>query len=569
MDGISRGTPAAFQKGQRVAQYQVVELLTLTRFGHTYLGQQRDQSIQVLIEGLLPSLLKELKPDFLKGALALKHLEHPHILHVRDVGVHQDYPFVVTDYLPYRTFDQISVPPNIPPLMVFLPYLKQIASALHYAHRQHVVHGDIRPENILLSANNTILLRGFLLEAIVQNRARLSYPGVEAAEHEAMLYAAPEQIQGNGGIASDQYALAVFIYQLLCGQAPFVGSPLEIAFQKIHAPAPALRQKMPHLISSGVERVVMKALEQEPAKRFPDVQAFIDALEQEQDKPSLFLGAAAPASGPPLRVTLPSGLAEASLEQVPRKSKKKNVHSPLPPPQKPPARRSKGESISRRVFAVGLVGFAALGGAGGWYLLQRRFAQAAPPDVSARTGPSATQTIINHQQGLIFTGHLASVNALAWSPDGKFIASASDDTFVQVFEAATGTRRLIYRGHTEEVAAVAWSPTGQLIASGGQDRTVQIWNAVSGGAPVYTYTGHTDRVNSVAWSAKGQVLSSGSDDKSVQVWQSGSGHRIFTFLGHTAGVLCVGWQPNQTSVASGSWDGTLARLGHGPAWQSF
>ena len=124
--------------------------------------------------------------------------------------------------------------------MVFLPYLKQVASALHYAHRQHVVHGDIRPENILLSANNTILLRGFLLEAIVQNRARQNYPGVEAAEHEAMVYAAPEQIQGNGGIASDQYALGAFIYQLLCGQAPFVGSSLEIAFQKIHTPAPAL-----------------------------------------------------------------------------------------------------------------------------------------------------------------------------------------------------------------------------------------------------------------------------------------------------------------------------------------
>jgi WD40 repeat protein len=218
-----------------------------------------------------------------------------------------------------------------------------------------------------------------------------------------------------------------------------------------------------------------------------------------------------------------------------------------------------------------LVGLAALGGAGGWYLLKQRFAQAAPPDVSAKTGPSATQTIINHQQGLIFTGHLAGVNALAWSPDGKFIASASDDTFVQVFEAAIGTRRLIYRGHTEEVAAVAWSPTGQWIASAGQDRTVQIWNAASGGAPVDTYTGHIDRVNSVAWSANEHELVSGSDDKSVHVWQFGTGDRLFTFLGHIAGVLCVGWQPNQSSVASGSWDGTLrdwATVQHGNHFKS-
>jgi eukaryotic-like serine/threonine-protein kinase len=564
MDGTSRGTQAAFQKGQQVGRYQIVELLAATRFGHSYLGEQREQPNQVSIEGFLPPLSKELKQDFLKGAQALQHLEHPHILHVHDVGIHQDYPFVVTDHLPFRTFDQISVPPNIPPLLVFLPYLKQVASALHYAHRQHVIHGDIRPENILLSDDNAVLLRGFVSGAVVRNRARQSYAGVEALEHEATLYAAPEQIQGNGGVASDQYALGVFIYQLLSGQAPFVGSPLEIAFQKIHSPAPALSQQIPNLISSGVERVVMKALEQQPARRFPDVQAFIDALAQEQDRPFHYLGAGTAVPQAPPRVTLLGGLDEGPLKKAPRKSKK-SARSPSPPPRKPPARRSKGQSITRRAFALGFVGLAALGGAGGWYLLQQRFAQAALPDVARSTGPLATQTIVNHQQGLIFTGCLASVNALAWSPDGKFIAAASDDTYVQVFEAATGRRILIYRGHTEEVAAVAWSPDGTLIASAGQDRTVQIWNAADG-VPAYTYRGHADRVNSVAWAANGQALSSGSDDKSVRVWRSGNGERLFTFLGHTAGVLCVGWQPNQSSVASGSWDGTLrdwATVQHG------
>ena len=596
MDDPSKGTPAAFQKGQQVEYYQIVEPLTPTRFGHIYLGRQKDQSGQVLIEGLLPPLLEELKQDFLKRAQALQQLEHPHILRVRNVGMHRSYPYLVTDYLPYRTFNQVSAPNGIPPLMVFLPYLKKIASALHYVHRRSIVHGDIRPENILLSANNTPLLRGFLFEAIIQNRGRLNYRGVEAAEHDAMIYAAPEQIQGNASFASDQYALGVFMYQLLCGQPPFTGSAVEIAFQKIYAAAPPLGQKMPNLISPGVEQVVMKALEKEPEKRYPDVQAFIAALEQEQNQSLGNLVAAAPvvsagviapapvspqptllAATPqtpipptlqgmaPMQIPPHDGLPEESLEQAPQKSKKK-APEPLPPPRKPPAPSRAGTSVTRRVFAAGLVGFAALGGVGGWYLLSQRFAQAVPSVVSAKTGSPATQTTINNQQGLIFTGHLASVNALAWSPDGKFIASASDDTFVQVFEAATGARRLIYRGHTEEVAAVAWSPDGHLIASAGQDETVQVWNAASGGAPVFTYKGHTDRVNSVVWSSNGHLLTSGSDDKSVQVWQSGNGEGIFTFLGHTAGVLCVGWQPDQSSVASGSWDGTLrdwATVQHG------
>jgi WD40 repeat protein len=238
----------------------------------------------------------------------------------------------------------------------------------------------------------------------------------------------------------------------------------------------------------------------------------------------------------------------------------------LPPPSEPPARRLEDTSVARRVFAVGLIGVAALSGAGGWYLLSPRFSRATSPVIASNTRPPATQTTINNQKGLIFTGHLASVNALAWSPDGKFIASASDDTFVQVFESDTGTRKIIYRGHTEEVAAVAWSPDGQFIASAGQDKTVQIWNAASGGSPVLTYKGHTDRVNSVSWSSDGHMLASGSDDRSVQVWQASSTGRVFTFLGHTAGVLCVGWQPDDSSVASGSWDGTLrdwATVQHG------
>jgi WD40 repeat protein len=600
MDGMSRGASAAFQKGQPVAHYQIIEVLTPTRFGHLYLGQQKDQPGQVLIEGLLPPLLDDLQAEFLKSAQALQQLEHSHILRLRAAGIQQGYPFLVTDSLPYRTFSQVYAPQHIPPLLVFLPHMKQIASALHYAHRRSIVHGDIRPENILLSANNTILLRGFLLEAIIQNRGRLNYRGAEAAEQDAMLYAAPEQIQGNPGFASDQYALGNFIYTLLCGQAPFIGSPVEIAFQKIHAPAPSLKQRMPDPVLPGIDQVVMKALEQEPAKRFPDVQTFIDALEQEHHQALGHLAAAPPvrpmgASAPllvspplspppgflaptaqkplpaafqdvvPLQASLPGDLPEKPPGQIPQKARKK-APKQSPPPSKSPARQREGGSITRRVFAVGLVGFAALGGAGGWYLLSQRFAQAALPVISANTPPPATQTTINHQQGLIFTGHLASVNALAWSPDGKLIASASDDTFVQVFEAATGTRRLIYRGHSEEVAAVAWSPGGQLIASAGQDQTVQLWNAANGGKPVLTYKGHTDRVNGVAWSRKRQLLTSGSDDKSVQVWQVGNGERIFTFLGHTAGVLCVGWQPDESSVASGSWDGTLrdwATIQHG------
>ncbi len=95
-----------------------------------------------------------------------------------------------------------------------------------------------------------------------------------------------------------------------------------------------------------------------------------------------------------------------------------------------------------------------------------------------------------------YRGHSASVNAVAWSTDGKRIASGSNDGTVQVWDAANGGNVFIYRGHVGRVNAVAWSPDGKRIASGGSDGTVQVWDAANGGN-VFIYRGHTDHVVTV------------------------------------------------------------------------
>src|SRR2546422_8484450 len=96
---------------------------------------------------------------------------------------------------------------------------------------------------------------------------------------------------------------------------------------------------------------------------------------------------------------------------------------------------------------------------------------------------------------------------------------ACDNKTVQVWDAANGDHLYIHYGHTDFVYAVAWSPDGKHIASAGDDKTVQVWDATSGNL-FSTYTGHSRGVRAVAWATDSRRIASGSWDKTVQVWQA-------------------------------------------------
>jgi eukaryotic-like serine/threonine-protein kinase len=599
MDGKDKTNAKTYNKGQYIGDYQVIDSIEQSKFTQIYLCQY--QSRQFRVEVLRPPLMSDAREAFLTQARALMKLNHPNILRLRDAGVDNSNAYLVTEYVPCLTLRQVYKSGAARSLAKLLPYLKQSADALDTIHSQQLLHGDIRPENILLDRNNTILLSGFRIEAIEQNRERLHK--VEATQ-EAVAYAAPERLQGKPVPASDQYSLAIIVYEFLSGAVPFTGSYIEIAEKQAQAVPPLLRDKG---VSSRIEQIVMKALSKEPRKRYTDVEMFIRALETEVAReqgislpPSMrkapppppvqpinvslhqqsvvpapsrppqrdaTLPASAPIAAPAAFNAAPAPRVSSGTAQVAQQAVQQNYVPPAPPliPSAPAPRRGENNKVSRRAFAVGLVAVAALGGAGGWYALSKKLAPPAVPTITPNETPPATTTTVNNKSALIFTGHLAAVNAVSWSPDGRLIASASDDTYVIVFDAATGKRRVLYTGHTKEVKTVDWAPNGRLIASAGQDGTVQIWDANTG-RTLLTYRGHSDRVNSVAWSSDGLFIVSGSEDKTVQVWNSSNGSLIFNFKGHTAGVLCVGWEPGNHSVASGSWDGTLrdwATVQHG------
>src|SRR5258708_5489747 len=155
-----------------------------------------------------------------------------------------------------------------------------------------------------------------------------------------------------------------------------------------------------------------------------------------------------------------------------------------------------------------------------------------------------------------YNGHSDYVDAVAWSPNGQFIASGSWDGTAQVWDARTGALLTTYRGHKNAVSALAWSPNGQFIASGSWDGTAQVWDAFSG-ALQPLYIGHTDVVIAVAWSPNGQFIASGSWDGTAQVWDAFSGALQTLYMGHTDAVSALAWSPDGQFIASGSWDHTV------------
>jgi serine/threonine protein kinase len=270
--------------GRQLGRYRLLQVIGSGGFADVYLALDRhDNKVAIKVFHEHPG--NDKKPKLLKEARSFR-LSHPNIISILDFGEEyldkQSTPFIVMTYASKGNLRQRHPRKAQVALSVIVSYVVKIADALSYLHHfqgEKLVHGDVKPENILVGENDEILLGDFGT-VMMSSSDRDFVPSKQDAVG-TIHYMAPEQLKGTPCRASDQYSLGVMVYEWLTGVPPLTGTFVSLSYQHLRKDTvpPPLRERLP-IISPEIEQVVMKALAKSPEERFPTIREFATALEK-------------------------------------------------------------------------------------------------------------------------------------------------------------------------------------------------------------------------------------------------------------------------------------------------
>ena len=267
------------------SQYRLERQIGAGAMATVYLAHDLKHHREVAIKVLKPQLTATLAGErFLREVEFSARLTHPHILGLFDSGRADGFLYYVMPYVEGETLRDRLERGDPMPVAEACHILRDVADALAYAHRHHVVHRDVKPANILLADGHAMVMDFGVAKAVTdaaegdESRSRLTTPGTTVG---TPAYMAPEQAAADPDIdaRADLYAFGVVAYEIFSGRPPFAATTTQqmVAAHVTRAPEPLASRRSG--LPPAVEALVMQCLEKDPARRPHDAGALLPVLE--------------------------------------------------------------------------------------------------------------------------------------------------------------------------------------------------------------------------------------------------------------------------------------------------